>query len=115
MIDEPDFEWLMIDARHCKVHPDAAGARGGQQGMGRTGLNSKVPLAVDAQGMPVRVLVTSGSTADCPQALALIESIDAQFLLADRGYDRDEIRDKVRRSGGEAVIPPRRNRKEPRA
>ena len=36
LIDEPDFEWLMIDATHCKVHPHAAGARGGNQGMGRT-------------------------------------------------------------------------------
>ena len=32
----PDFEWLMIDASHCKVHPHAAGARGGNQGMGHT-------------------------------------------------------------------------------
>ena len=36
LIDEPDFEWLMIDASHCKVHPHAAGARGGNHGMGRT-------------------------------------------------------------------------------
>lgn len=36
LIDEPDFEWLMIDASHCKVHPHASGARGGNQGMGRT-------------------------------------------------------------------------------
>ena len=27
LVDEPDFEWLMIDASHCKVHPHAAGAR----------------------------------------------------------------------------------------
>ena len=35
-VDEPDYEWLMIDASHCKVHPHAAGARGGNQAMGRT-------------------------------------------------------------------------------
>jgi hypothetical protein len=34
--DEPDYEWLMIDASHCKVHPHAAGARGGNQAMSRT-------------------------------------------------------------------------------
>ena len=33
---EPDLEWIMIDASHCKAHPHAAGARGGNQGMGRT-------------------------------------------------------------------------------
>ena len=33
LIVEPDYEWLMIDASHIKVHPHAAGARGGNQGM----------------------------------------------------------------------------------
>ena len=36
VIVEPDFEWLMIDASHCKVHPHAAGAVGGNQDMSRT-------------------------------------------------------------------------------
>lgn len=36
VIEMPDFEWLMIDASHCKVHPHAAGARGGNQEMSRT-------------------------------------------------------------------------------
>ena len=36
IIVDPDFEWLMIDASHCKAHPHAAGARGGNQGLGRT-------------------------------------------------------------------------------
>jgi transposase len=36
LIDEPDFEWLMTDASHCKVHPHAAGAAGGNQDMERT-------------------------------------------------------------------------------
>lgn len=36
LVTEPDFEWLMIDATHTKVHPDAAGARGGNQAMGVT-------------------------------------------------------------------------------
>jgi len=36
LIDDPDFEWLMIDASHVKVHPHACGAKGGNQAMGRT-------------------------------------------------------------------------------
>ena len=36
LIDEPDFEWLMIDASHIKVHPHATGAVGGNQEMSRT-------------------------------------------------------------------------------
>jgi hypothetical protein len=36
LVDEPDFEWLMIDATHCKVHQHASGAVGGNQSVGRT-------------------------------------------------------------------------------
>jgi transposase len=36
LIVAPDYEWLMIDASHIQAHPHAAGARGGNQGMGRT-------------------------------------------------------------------------------
>ena len=36
LVDDPDFEWLLIDASHVKVHPHAAGARGGNQDMSRT-------------------------------------------------------------------------------
>ena len=36
LVDEPDFQWLMIDATHIKVHPHGAGAQGGNQAMSRT-------------------------------------------------------------------------------
>jgi transposase len=36
VIDDPDFEWLIIDASHIKVHPHAAGAKGGNQEMACT-------------------------------------------------------------------------------
>ena len=36
LIDDPDMEWLMIDATHIKVHPHAAGAVGGNEDMART-------------------------------------------------------------------------------
>lgn len=36
LIDDPDYEWLMIDASHCKIQASAAGARGGNDGIGRT-------------------------------------------------------------------------------
>ena len=36
LIEDPDFEWLMIDASHIKVHPHGVGAVGGNQDMGRT-------------------------------------------------------------------------------
>ena len=36
LMDDPDYEWLMIDASYIKAHPHAAGAKGGNQDMSRT-------------------------------------------------------------------------------
>jgi transposase len=66
---------------------------------------------VDAHGMPLRVIITDGTTADCTQAHALIENLEADYLLADRGYDSDAIVEQVRLQEMEAVIPPKKNRK----
>lgn len=61
--------------------------------------------------MSVRVAVTAGTTADCTQAAVLIDGITAQYLLADRGYDSNEIIDKAIKAGCKIVIPSKRNRK----
>lgn len=58
--------------------------------------------------MPVRVAVTAGTTADCTQAVALIDGITAQYLLTDRGYDSNEIIDKAIKTGCKIVIPPQK-------
>jgi transposase len=47
--------------------------------------------------------------------VALIDGIAAQFLLADRGYDTDEIINKAVASGCEVVIPPKKNRRKQRS
>ena len=62
--------------------------------------------------MPVRIILTEGTTADATQASGLIAGIIAQYLLADRGYDSDTIISQAEAQGMTAVIPPRRNRKE---
>lgn len=80
----------------------------------KRGLNTKIHLAVDAHGMPVRILVTEGTRADCKEAVHLIEGISAETLLADRGYDTNDILAYVASAGMEAVIPPKKNRKEQR-
>ena len=64
--------------------------------------------------MPVRIFITSGTTADCKLAEKLIEGIDAIALLADRGYDTNAIIELARSMGTEIVIPPKKNRIEQR-
>lgn len=64
--------------------------------------------------MPVRILLTSGTTADCSLASALIHDLKAEHLLADRG-DSDAIVEQALRQGIQPQIPPRKNRKQPRS
>jgi transposase len=66
---------------------------------------------VDAHGMPIRVVITEGTTADCTQASRLIEGLTAEALLADKGYDTDAIVEQAQDQGMKPVIPPKRNRK----
>jgi transposase len=66
---------------------------------------------VDANGMPVRAIITNGATADCSKAAELTDGIAAKYLLADKGYDSDEIVNSAKNNGIEPVIPPRSNRK----
>ena len=60
------------------------------------------------------MVVTAGPRADCTQASRLIEGIDADHLIADKGYDTDAILEQARLQGMNAVIPPKTNRKEQR-
>ena len=61
--------------------------------------------------MPVRVIVTAGTTADCKYAGKLIDGVCAEALLADRGYDTNEILSLAAAAGMQIVIPPKKNRK----
>jgi len=76
----------------------------------KRGLNTKIHLAVDAHGLPIRVLITQGTTADCTQAGRLIEGLSADYLLADRGYDSNALIDQAKSQNMEPVIPPKKNR-----
>jgi transposase len=64
--------------------------------------------------MPLRIIITQGTQADCTQASCLIEGIKAEYLLADRGYDTNAILQQAQNQGMEAVIPPKKNRAEQR-
>ena len=57
---------------------------------------------------------TAGASADCSQALPLVEGIRAECLLADKVYDTNEIVAAAVALGMEPVIPPKSNRREKR-
>ena len=68
-------------------------------------------MAVDSHGMPIRFFITKGTESDFKKAEDLMNGVDADYLLADRGYDSDAIVNKAESQGMEVVIPPRKNRK----
>lgn len=78
-------------------------------------MSTKIHAAADALGLPVRLLGTPGQRHDIAFAHDLVEDIDADALLADKGYDANHLVEKMEQRGTEVVIPPKRDRKIQRA
>jgi transposase len=87
-----------------------------QQALGRSrgGFSTKIHIAVDALGNPLRLILTAGQEADVTQGAPLIKDFEAQAVIADKGYDADELVRTITAQQGQAVIPPRANRSEQR-
>ena len=83
-------------------------------GYSRGGFSSKIHLTVDASGNPLRLLLTAGQAHEAPQAKVLLEGYEAEFVIGDKAYDAQHIRDTITQMAAEPVIPPRSNRKEQR-
>jgi transposase len=99
--DLSDAAWALLEP-HLPGRP---GALGGNQDTGPTkGPGTKVHLAVDAHGLPRRVVFTAGPQADCSRVRRLIEAIAAEHLLADKGYDSDAINEQAKLQGIDPVI-----------
>ena len=61
-------------------------------------------------GNPLRLILTQGQASEYGQANALIDSFEAEYVIADKGYDSDEFVNKIESQGALAVVPPRSNR-----
>ena len=68
----------------------------------------------DAVGHPLRFVLTGGEVSDYKAADELLSNIQAQYALADKGYDSQHLVELIQKQGVQAVIPPRSNRKTPR-
>lgn len=77
-------------------------------------MSTKIHAATDALGNPVRLLITAGQASEYGQANALIEGFDADYVLADKGYDSNSFIEAIEVSGAIPVIPSRSNRNEVR-
>jgi len=77
-------------------------------------LSTKIHVATDALGNPVRWQLTGGEVHDITQAPALIAGFTTQQVIADKGYDSDAFIACIAAAGAHAVIPARKTRREPR-
>ena len=55
--------------------------------------------------------LTPGQAHDITQALPLLEQVDPDAFLGDKGYDSDRLIEKLEERGITPVIPPKANRK----
>ena len=87
----------------------------GEQAIGRSrgGFSTKIHVTVDALGNPLRLYLTAGQAHDITQAQKLIENLDFEIVIADRGYAAQHFVDFVIQNGSQAVIPPHQRAKEP--
>jgi transposase len=77
-------------------------------------MNTKLHAITDAEGRPIRFFITAGDVSDYTAASALLGSLpQADWLLADRGYDADWFRDALKNRGIKPCIPGRTSRGKP--
>ncbi|WP_228706569.1 IS5 family transposase [Psychrobacter sp. Sarcosine-02u-2] len=112
-----DTEWVFTDGSYVRCHQHASGARRGEDraiGQSRGGATTKIHLSCDADGYPLHFKITGGDVHDSQVAGELIDMIgQADYFIADKGYDSETIRDKARSHNMIPVIPKRKNAKQP--
>ncbi|PPE03452.1 hypothetical protein HCUR_01107 [Holospora curviuscula] len=89
----------MLDSTMIFFYPHAAGARkkysNGTQEQAlehsEGSFNTKIHAVWDTLGTPIKFILSPVQCSDYTKALDLIENFDFKTLLADKGYDADDI------------------------
>jgi transposase len=100
------------------------GEKGGAAvGKTKRGKGTKWMVLVDGQGLPLGVRLESASPAEVTLAEATLAEVRVprpngrprqkpERVIADRGYDSDPLRQRLKRQGIELIAPYRKNNKE---
>ena len=113
----PDDTTISIDATYRKAHPTASRLwlkRGGGCLIGQTrgGMNTKPHAVTEGNGRPVHFFITAGEVSDYACAAAVTNGQpEADWLLADRGYDADWFREGLIEWGTRPCIAGRKSPK----
>ena len=108
---------LSLDATIVQAHQHSAGAKKGGRpneiGHSRGGASTKIHAAVDAYGYPVYLMFSEGQHNDINYVIPVLGHIDIEgsSVLADRGYDSQNLIDYIYENGGEPAIPSKKGAK----
>lgn len=115
LVQEPDLEWEFIDGSIIKAHQHSAGASSSEiEAIGKSvaGNTTKIHMAVDGFGFPIAFQLTGGEVHDAKVAPNLIKILPiAEYIIADKGYDSDEIREQIKQKSSIPIIPRKKNSK----
>lgn len=70
-------------------------------------------MLADTLGRPLRMLLSAGNVNDITVAPALLEDVEGDCVIADKGYDCQALREIIVDAGMKPVIPSSRSRKVP--
>lgn len=115
LVQDPDLEWEFIDGSFVKAHQHSAGASVEENqaiGKSKGGNTTKIHMAVDGFGLPLEFELTAGEVHDCKVAPELIKKLPiSEYIIADKGYDSEEIRALIREKSSTPMIPRKSNSK----
>lgn len=109
----------MPGKRGCGSDTEALALDGEGLGRSRGGLGTKIHLAVDNRGLPIRFLLTPGQAGDNPQLVPLLDGISVarigpgrprcrpEAVIADKAYSHPFTREAMRRRRITFVSPER--------
>ena len=73
-------------------------------------MTTKIHAVTDGLGRCIDFVLTEGQVHDSTQADELLKNKAPENVVADKAYDSDAIRERVRMCGANAVIPPNASR-----
>ena len=101
--------WVVL-GETCQQSTGAIGEENQAMGKSRGGNTTKIHMAVDACGFPIEFDLTGGEVHDCKAAPELITKLPhAEYIIADKGYDSEELRYLIRTKSSIPMIPRKSN------
>ena len=107
----------MIDSTFSKAHRTACSlksdGRPREIGKSKGGFTTKIHMLANIEGKPLDFALTGGQVSDSKEGSLLIEAnlYRMKALLADKGYDTNQIREMLANKKVTPCIPPKSNRK----